>query len=69
MDYDPLRRAWGEDLCEVLIQAVFDDNSVGPVLHVVCKPTGLWVERSSTSASTPTRGNLWKAPACATRWR
>jgi hypothetical protein len=46
VDYDPRsRRAWGEDLCEVLIQAVFDDNSVGPVLHVVCKPTGLWVER------------------------
>jgi hypothetical protein len=44
VDYDA-RRAWGEDLCEVLVQAVFDDNSVGPVLHVVCKPTGLWVER------------------------
>ena len=45
VDYED-RRAWGEDLCGVLIQAVFDDNSVGPVLHVVCKPTaGLWVER------------------------
>jgi hypothetical protein len=40
------RRAWGEDLCSVLIQAVYDDNRVGPVLHVVCKPTGSdWVER------------------------
>jgi hypothetical protein len=29
----------------VLIQPVFADNSVGPVLHVVCKPAGLWVER------------------------
>lgn len=44
VDYE-FRRAWGEDLCAVLVQAVFDDNTVGPVLHVVCKPTGLWVER------------------------
>ena len=45
VDYE-FRRAWGEDLCGVLIQPVFDDNSVGPVLHLVCKPTGsLWVER------------------------
>jgi hypothetical protein len=44
VDYES-RRAWGEDLCGVLIQPVFDDNSVGPVLHVVCKPSGLWVER------------------------
>ena len=44
VDYES-RRAWGEDLCGMLIQPVFDDNSVGPVLHVVCKPTGLWVER------------------------
>ena len=44
VDYES-RRAWGEDLCTVLVQPVFDDNSVGPVLHVVCKPSGLWVER------------------------
>ncbi|HEX8911952.1 MAG TPA: hypothetical protein VF796_06300, partial [Humisphaera sp.] len=40
------RRAWGEDLCEVLIQPVYRDNSVGPLLHVVVKPNGSnWVER------------------------
>ena len=44
VDYES-RREWGEDLCAVLIQPVFADNSVGPVLHVVCKPAGLWVER------------------------
>src|SRR5688500_9817506 len=45
VDYQ-FRRAWGEDLAEILIQPVFDDNSVGPVLHVVCKPSaGQWVER------------------------
>jgi hypothetical protein len=39
------RRAWGEDLCEILVQPVYADNSVGPVLHMVCKPTGHWIER------------------------
>jgi hypothetical protein len=44
VDYQ-FRRAWGEDLCEVLVQPVFDDNSLGPVLHIVCKPAGQWIER------------------------
>jgi hypothetical protein len=45
VDYQA-RRAWGEDLCEVLIQAVYANNQLGPVLHVVCKPNGgNWVER------------------------
>ena len=40
------RRAWGEDLCELLIQPIFADGSSGPVLHIVCKPNGgVWVER------------------------
>jgi len=39
------RRAWGEDLVELLLQAVYADNSVGPILHIVCKPGSLWVER------------------------
>jgi hypothetical protein len=39
------RRAWGEDLCEALMQPIYADDSVGPVLHVVCKPNGAdWVE-------------------------
>ncbi len=38
-------RAWGEDLCELLIQPVYIDNTVGPTLHVVCKPGGNWVEQ------------------------
>lgn len=44
VDYQ-FRRAWGEDLCEAVIQPVYDDGHSGPVLHVVCKPTGHWVER------------------------
>lgn len=39
------RRAWGEDLTEALLQAVYPDNTVGPLLHLVVKPGGLWVER------------------------
>lgn len=38
-------RAWGEDLCEVLIQPIFIDNSAGPILHIVAKPGGEWVEQ------------------------
>ena len=40
-------RAWGEDLCEVTVQPVYVDDSVGPTLHVVCKTGGEWVERQS----------------------
>jgi hypothetical protein len=40
------RRAWGEDLCQVLVQAVYLDGTEGPILHLVCKPRGGWfVER------------------------
>jgi hypothetical protein len=45
VDYQA-RRAWGEDLCEVLVQPVYVDNTLGPVFQVVCKPNGSnWVER------------------------
>jgi hypothetical protein len=33
-------RAWGEDACEMLMQPVYADNSVGPLLHVAMKPRG-----------------------------
>lgn len=39
------RRAWGEDLCQVVIQPVYDDSSVGPVLHLICKRGSCNVER------------------------
>jgi hypothetical protein len=46
------RRAWGEDLCQVLIQPVYKDSSLGPVLHLVVKPNGsCWVERKGNSMS------------------
>jgi hypothetical protein len=40
VDYQ-LRRAWGEDLCEILIQPIYDKpGDVGQVVHLVCKPRG-----------------------------
>ena len=44
-------RAWGEDLCELLIQPVYIDNTVGPTLHIVCKPGGNWVEQQGPGKS------------------
>jgi hypothetical protein len=49
VDYQA-RRAWGEDLAEILIQPIYLEGNtaqgMGPVLHVVCKPSGTaWVER------------------------
>jgi hypothetical protein len=35
------RRAWGEDLCEVLVQPIYDDNTVGPLTYIACKPNGV----------------------------
>jgi hypothetical protein len=36
-----LRRAWGEDLCEVLVQPVYDQpGDVGQVVRLVCKRNG-----------------------------
>ncbi len=40
-------RAWGEDLCEALIQPVYADNTIGPTLHIVCKPGGECIEQKS----------------------
>jgi len=39
------RRAWGEDLCQVLVQPVYDDNSLGPVTYIACKPNGVCMVR------------------------
>ncbi len=46
------RRAWGEDLAQILIQPIYPDNTLGPVLHMVCKPNGHWIERRV--------GNVWQ---------
>ncbi len=39
VQYD-FRRAWGEDVCEILIQPIYENNEKGPLLHVACKPRG-----------------------------
>lgn len=45
VDYQ-LGRAWGEDVCQVVMQAVYEDGGIGPLLHVALKPGGnIWIER------------------------
>lgn len=40
VDYQ-LRRAWGEDLCEILVQPVYvKPGDVGQIVHLVCRPNG-----------------------------
>jgi hypothetical protein len=40
VDYQ-LRRAWGEDLCEILMQPVYKEpGNVGQIVHLVVKPNG-----------------------------
>jgi len=45
-------RATGEDLCELIIRSFYDDGSEGSLLHLVCKPGGIWVEQKP--------GNEWQ---------
>lgn len=55
VDYQ-FRRAWGEDLCEILLQPVYGDNSVGPAVHLVCKPSSsFWAE-----VKNGTGGESWR---------
>ncbi|WP_428938573.1 hypothetical protein [Fontivita pretiosa] len=53
-----VRRAWGEDLTEILIQPLYADGSSGALMHVVCKPTGHWVEKGVDPRINPER---WQA--------
>jgi len=40
VDYQ-LRRAWGEDLCELLIQPIYaKPGDVGQIVHLICRPNG-----------------------------
>jgi hypothetical protein len=49
VDYE-FRRAWGEDVCEVLIQPVYHDNTSGPLFHAGCKKLqGVEIERRASS--------------------
>jgi hypothetical protein len=60
VDYQ-FRRAWGEDLCELLIQPVTSGGAPGPTLHVVCKPNGSsWVERKAPGGATGPAAKVWQ---------
>ena len=66
IDYQ-FRRAWGEDLCEVMVQAVYVGGDVGPMVHLVCKPAGNWQSSGvTTPRKTPTPGKRWSARRSAT---
>ena len=46
------RRAWDEDVCEILVQGVYEDGSAGPLLHVCPKPNGgAWSEQRPVAVS------------------
>jgi hypothetical protein len=36
-------RAWGEDLCQALVQPINEDGSAGPITYLACKPGGVCV--------------------------
>lgn len=56
VDYQ-FRRAWGEDLCEMLAQGLFADGSAGAVVHIVVKPRGqLQVSRRVGEPWQPVQG-------------
>lgn len=53
------RRAWGEDICEVLMQPVYEDRTLGPLLHLAFKPRGqLEISRRLDPKQT---ANPWQA--------
>ena len=54
-------RAWGEDLCELTVQPVYVDDTVGPTLHVVCKTGSESTERQSAgAAASGGQGGNWQ---------
>ena len=62
------RRAWDEDLCEILVQAVYDDGATGPLLHVCPKPNGgAWSEQRPVAAS-PSIPEAWQPVAGGIRY-
>ncbi|HEX8340745.1 MAG TPA: hypothetical protein VF624_07545 [Tepidisphaeraceae bacterium] len=67
VDYQ-FRRAWSEDVCQVLVQAMYSDGTVGPLVHLSLKPGGnLWAERrGDTRLSVEPWQNLQTATRYAT---
>jgi hypothetical protein len=59
VDYQ-LRRAWGEDLCQVMIQPIYDDNTLGPVTYLACKPNGVCVVRSRRADEGDSPSSPWR---------
>jgi len=52
------RRAWGEDLCQAMIQPINEDSTAGPLTYIACKPGGVCViERQDPRGGAPS----WQA--------
>lgn len=75
VDYQ-FRRAWGEDTCQIVAQAVYEDGTSGPLVHIAVKPGGnLWVERRTDPRRSVTpwqnfdAGVRYAATAEQTVWR
>lgn len=64
VDYQ-LRRGWGEDLCEILVQPVYTKpGDVGQIVHLVCKPRGQMVVSTKHSPKNQKRlGTAFKEVA------
>ena len=59
VDYQ-LRRAWGEDLCEILFQPLYIDGP-GPIVHIVCKSKGqIVVSAKASPKNQKLQGNAFK---------
>ena len=62
------RRAWDEDVCEILVQGVYADGGAGPLLHVCPKPNGgAWSEQRPVAAS-PSVPEAWEPVAGGIRY-
>jgi hypothetical protein len=59
VDYQ-LRRAWGEDLCEILIQPIYGQADLGQIVHLVCKPKGqMVISIKNSPKNQKLMGNHW----------
>jgi hypothetical protein len=63
------RRAWGEDVVQVLVQPIYTDGSAGPTLHVACKPNGgQWSERKTDPRASCGDDASWEAVESGVRY-
>jgi hypothetical protein len=63
------RRAWGEDVVQLIVQPIYTDGTAGPTLHVACKPNGgQWSERKTDPRASPGDDASWEAVESGVRY-